>query len=65
MLEKVDKNETWGWLIRSGVKVETETLLCAAQEQDIRTNYLKHHIDRRIENPFVECVVKEEKVCNT
>ena len=52
MPEKVDKNKTWDWLIRSDLKVETEALLCAAQEQAIRTNYVKHHIDRSIENPL-------------
>ena len=50
--DKVDKNKTWDWLIRSDLKVETEALLCAAQEQAIRTNYVKHHIDRSIENPL-------------
>ena len=63
MLEKVDKNETWGWLIRSGVKVETEVLLCAAQEQAIRTSYVKHHIDRSIESPLCRmCGKKGESV---
>ena len=52
MPEKVDKSKTWDWLIRSALKVETEALLCAAQEQAIRTNYVKHHIDRSIENPL-------------
>ena len=52
MPEKVDKNKTWDWLIRSDLKVETEALLCAAQEEAIRTNYVKHHIDRSIENPL-------------
>ena len=52
MPEKVDKNKTWDRLIRSDLKVETEALLCAAQEQAIRTNYVKHHIDRSIENPL-------------
>ena len=46
MPEKVDKDKTWNWLVRSDLKVETEALLCAAQEQAIRTNYVKHHIDK-------------------
>ena len=52
MPDKVDKNNTWDWLIRSDLKVETEALLYTAQEQAIRTNCVKHHIDRSIENPL-------------
>ena len=43
--EKVDKEKTWQWLSRGDLKVETEALLSAAQEQAIRTNYMKFHID--------------------
>ena len=28
------------------MKIGTEALLCAAQEQAIRTNYVKHHINK-------------------
>ena len=52
MPEKVDKDKTWNWLLRSDLKIETEALLCAAQEQAIRTNYVKHHIDKSIDNPL-------------
>ena len=34
------------------LKVETEALLCAAQEQALRTNYIKHHIDKSIDSPL-------------
>ena len=46
MPEKVDKDKTWQWLTRCDLKIGTEALLCAAQEQAIRTNYVKHRIDR-------------------
>lgn len=46
--EKVDKSKTWNWLVRSDLKVEAEALLCAAQEQAIRTNYVPHHVDKSI-----------------
>ena len=36
---------------RGDVKVETGALLCAAQEQALRTNYIKHHIDKSIDSP--------------
>ena len=39
--EKVDKEKMWQWLSRSDLKIGTEALLCAAQEQAIRTNYMK------------------------
>ncbi len=63
MPEKVDKDKTWNWLVRSDLKVETEALLCAAQEQAIRTNYVKHHIDKSIDNPLCRmCGKKGESV---
>ena len=52
MPEKVDKDKTWNWLVRSDLKVETEALLCAAQEQAIRTSYVKHHIDKSTDDPL-------------
>ena len=50
--EKVDKEKSWYWLSRGDVKVETGALLCAAQEPTIRTNYIKHHIDKSIDSPM-------------
>ena len=44
MTKKVDKEKTWQWLSRGDLKVGTEALLCAAQEQAIRTNYMKYHM---------------------
>ena len=52
MQEKVDKNKTLIWSIRSNLKVETEALLCATQEQAVRTNYVKHHVNRSTESPL-------------
>ena len=49
--EKVDKEKTWQWLSRGDLKVGTEAL-CAAQEQAIRTNYMKYHIDKTCESPL-------------
>ena len=33
--ETTDGNETWNWLRTADLKVETEAMLCAAQEQAI------------------------------
>ena len=54
MPEKVDKDKTWQWLSKSDLKIGTETLLCAVQEHTIRTNYVKHHIEKNSESPTVE-----------
>ena len=40
---KVDKELSWTWLKKGDLKIQTESLLCAAQEQALRTNYLKFH----------------------
>ena len=50
MTEKVDKEKTWQWLSRGDLKVRTEVLLCATQEQAITTNYIKYHIDKTSES---------------
>ena len=61
--EKFDKEKTWQWLSRGDLKVGTEALLCAAQEQAIRTNYMKYHLDKTSESPVCRlCVKKGESV---
>ena len=52
VMEKVHKERTWQWLSRGVLKVGTEALLCAAQEQAIRRNYMKCHIDKISESPL-------------
>ena len=46
MPETKDEKETWYWLRKADLKVLTEATLCAAQEQAIRTNYVKDKIDK-------------------
>ena len=63
MPEKVDKDRTWQWLFKSDLKIGTEALLCAAQGQTIRTNYVKHHINNTSESPLCRlCGEKSESV---
>ena len=62
MSEKVDKNKTWEWLSKSNLKIGTEALLCATQEQAIRTNYVMHHIDKTSESPLCRLCGKKVKV---
>ena len=36
---------------KSDLKIMTEALICAAQEQVIRTNYIKYNIDKTADSP--------------
>ena len=49
------------WQRKADLKVETEAMLCAAQEQAIQTNYVKHKIDKTAQSPFEECVTRKVK----
>ena len=61
--EEVNKDRTWQWLSTSDLKIGTEALLCAAQEQAIRTNYVKYQIDKTSESPLCRlCGKKGETV---
>ena len=48
--ERTDQEKRWLWLAKSDLKPETEALICAAQEQALRTNYIKHRIDHTAES---------------
>ena len=62
-MEKVDNEKTWQCLSRVDLKVGTEALLCAAQEQAIRPNYMKYHIDKTSERHLCRlCGKKGESV---
>ena len=52
MPETVDKDKTWEWTRKSDLKVETEALIFAAQEQALRTNYVKFNIDKSVDSPL-------------
>ena len=47
---KTDKGKRWAWLKKGDLKPETEAIICAAQEQALRTNYIKHKIDHTQED---------------
>ena len=60
---KVDRKKSWLWLKNGDLKKGTEALLMAAQEQAIRTNYVKHHIDKSRDSPSCRmCGEKGETV---
>ena len=48
MPETVDKVKTWEWTRKGDLKVETEALIFAAQEQALRTNYVKFNINKSV-----------------
>ena len=50
------KINTWKWLRKIDLKECTEASICIAQEKALRTNYVKFHIDRLLNHPYVECV---------
>ena len=41
-----DDKDSWLWLKRGYLKKETEGLILAAQDQAIRTRWIKKHIDK-------------------
>ena len=43
--EKVSTERTWQWLKGRHIKKETEAMACAAQEQALWVNSVKHYID--------------------
>ena len=44
--------ESWKWLRNGFLKKETKGLILAAQEQALRTNSIKHSIDKTSETPL-------------
>ena len=59
----VDRKKSWLWLKNGDLKKGTEALIMAAQEQAIRTNYVKHHIDKSRDSPSCRmCGEKGETV---
>ena len=59
MPKTTDEKETWNWLRKADLKIETEVMLCGAQEQVIRTNYLKNKMDETTQSPF--CRMRDKK----
>ena len=60
-IEDKDKSNTWKWLRKSNLKRCTEALICSAQEQTLRTNYVKFHIGKTGKSPLYRiCRVEKE-----
>ena len=62
-IEDKDKSNTWRWMRRSDLKGCTEALMRSAQEQSIRTNYIKYNIDKTGESPICRmCGTRNETI---
>ena len=58
---------TWEWTTKGDLTVKTEALIFAAQEQALRTNYVKINIDKSVDSPLSRlCGQKGETIsmCN-
>jgi len=52
MPEMTHVEESWSWLPKGDLKIQTEVLIFAGQEQALRTNYIRYHIDKTVESPL-------------
>jgi len=52
MGERVDKTKSCNWLGNGDLKIQTEAILRAVQELSVGKRYLKHCIDKSIDNPL-------------
>ena len=48
----VDWTRTWQWVTTGDLKGCTESLIFSAQEQALRTNCIKFHIDKTVDSPL-------------
>ena len=50
--ENTDDGNRWEWLKRGKLKRETESLVCVAQKQALRVNFIKYSIDKANYTPL-------------
>ena len=56
---------SWNWLRKGTLKKETEGMLLAAQDQALRTNSIKHRIDKQDISPMCRmCKGREETIAH-
>ena len=61
--EEVRGKDSWRWNKKGFLKKETEGLIFAAQDQALRTNWIKKHIDKRdVSEKCRMCGVRDESV---
>ena len=63
--EDIGWDRTWQWIAKGDLKGCTEDQICCAQEQALRTNYTRFHIDPTTESPLRRmCRSKAETVAH-
>ena len=61
--EEVRIGETWGWIRKGYLKKETEGFIFAAQEQALRTNWIRKNIDgQEVSKQFRTCGERDESI---
>jgi len=61
--QEISHQKTWTWLRKGNLKRETESLIIAAQDNAIRTNYIKAKIDKTQRNSKCRmCGDKDETI---
>ena len=61
--DDVDETKSWNWVRQSDLKPGTVSLIFSAQEQALRSNYSKFHIDKTSESPLcILCGAKGESI---
>ena len=50
--DDVEKQKSWEWVTKADLKATTEALIFVAQEQAIRTNYVRFLTDKTISSPL-------------
>ena len=65
-IEDKDRSNTWKQLRKSNLKGCTKTLICSAQGQALRTNYVKFDTDKTGESLLCrKCRVKNLNISRT
>ena len=59
--DEVRGDESWRWMTRGSLKRETESLLTAAQDQAIRTNYRRAKIEKDGSSPLCRMCKKADE----
>ena len=61
--EEVRIGDTWGWIRKGYLKKETEGFIFAAQEQALRTNWIRKNIDgQEVSKQFRMCGERDESI---
>ena len=64
VINNISHDKTWTWLRKGNFKRETEYLLIAAQNNAIRTNYIKARIDKTRQNSKCRLCGDRDKTIN-